>query len=67
MVQPNPYSGQACHSFTPNSTFASLYHPRFGKIMSIVAMRDLRAGEEVLVSPPHTTPASCLRCATTTP
>ena len=25
-------------------------HPRFGVIMSVVALRDLRAGEEVFVS-----------------
>ena len=54
---------QACHSFTPNSSFINLYHPRFviffwkihrsllrfGKIMSIVALRDLHPGEEILV------------------
>ena len=77
---------QACHSFTPNSSFVNLYHPRFsnilltliismlllsneyiqcnkgalglnicrlvrfGKIMSIIALRDLHPGEEILVS-----------------
>ena len=32
---------QACHSFTPNSAFNNLYHPRFGRIMAIFAKRDI--------------------------
>ena len=34
---------KACHSFTPNSRFDCLYHPRFGKIMAIFAKQDLRS------------------------
>ena len=41
---------KTCHSFTPNSGFAQFWHPRFGLIMSIVANRDIRAGEEIFVS-----------------
>jgi len=43
-------SHKTCHSFSPNSHFAQLWHPRFGLIMSIVANRDLEPGEEVFVS-----------------
>ena len=41
---------KACHSFLPNAAFAELYHPRFGRIMSVAAKRDIGRGEEVLVS-----------------
>ena len=40
---------KTCTSFTPNSHFAQFWHPRFGLIMSIVADRDIKAGEEVFV------------------
>jgi len=42
---------KACHSFEPkrNAKFDNLWHPRFGRIMSIVALRDIRLGEEILV------------------
>jgi len=33
---------KACHSFSPNSRFDMLYHPRFGKIMAIFAKEDIR-------------------------
>ena len=36
-------------SFTPNCHFAQFWHPRFGLIMSIVADRDIMAGEEIFV------------------
>lgn len=41
---------KCCHSFSPNAGFADLYHPRFGHIMSVVAKRNIRRTEEVLVS-----------------
>ncbi len=40
---------KACHSFRPNAHFRPAFHPRFGQIMSVVASRDLKAGDEVLV------------------
>ena len=40
---------KTCTSFTPNSHFAQFWHPRFGLIMSIVADRDIMAGEEIFV------------------
>ena len=41
---------KTCHSFTPNASFQQMQHPRFGLIMSVVADREIRRGEEVLVS-----------------
>jgi histone-lysine N-methyltransferase SETD7 len=41
---------KACHSFKPNSGFREFRHPRFGRIMSIVAETDLEQNQEVLVS-----------------
>ena len=41
---------KACHSFTPNSRFDQVYHPRFGKIMAIFANMDIRKDEEIFVS-----------------
>ena len=41
---------KACHSFTPNARFDEIYHARFGNIMSVVAKRDIRRHEEILVS-----------------
>ncbi|XP_023332051.1 uncharacterized protein LOC111704142 isoform X2 [Eurytemora carolleeae] len=53
-VPVNNYSAtlahKACHSFSPNAGFYILEHPRFGKIMSIKALEDLRRGDEILVS-----------------
>jgi len=41
---------KACHSFSKrNARFENLWHPRFGRIMSIVAMSDIPEGTEVLV------------------
>lgn len=40
---------KCCHSFEPNAQFQSLWHPRFGHIMSVVALKPIRRGEEVLV------------------
>ncbi len=41
--------GHKCnHSFEPNSEFREFAsHPRFGRVMSVVARRDVAAGEEV--------------------
>jgi len=57
---PNAYIGldkycattghKACHSFKPNAAFREYTHPRFGRIMSIVAEKDIPRHEEVLVS-----------------
>ena len=41
---------KTCHSFKPNSSFAEINHPRFGRIMSIVASRNILCNEEILVS-----------------
>ena len=41
---------KTCHSFKPNSFFEQINHPRFGRIMSIVASKDIQIHEEVLVS-----------------
>ena len=41
---------KTCHSFTPNSTFIEMNHPRFGKVMSVFAKEDIPCDEEVLVS-----------------
>ena len=41
---------KTCHSFLSNSRFAEINHPRFGKVMSIVAKEDIPCNEEVLVS-----------------
>jgi len=41
---------KACHSFNNNASFAQLWHPRFGLIMSVVAKEDILAGEEVFVT-----------------
>ena len=41
---------KACHSFIPNAAFKELTHPRFGRIMSIVAEQDIPQHHEVLVS-----------------
>ena len=41
---------KTCHSFTPSCHFAQFWHPRFGLIMSVVADRDIKGGEELFVS-----------------
>ena len=41
---------KTCHSFSPNCDFAQFWHPRHGLIMSIVATRDIRPGEELYAS-----------------
>ena len=41
---------KVCHSFINNSWFSPIWHPRFGQVMSVVASRDIMAGEEILVS-----------------
>ena len=42
---------KACHSFkAKNAAFEDIYHPRFGKVMSIVALRDIEADDEILVN-----------------
>lgn len=42
---------KACHSFEmKNAAFREFEHPRFGRIMSVVALRDIQRDEEVFVS-----------------
>lgn len=43
---------KACHTFgqAKNSRFDNLWHPRFGLIMSIVALRPIKQHEEILVN-----------------
>ncbi len=38
---------KCCHSFEPNAYFHEIYHPRFGSIMSIVAIKEILRGQEV--------------------
>ncbi|EKX55321.1 hypothetical protein GUITHDRAFT_99101 [Guillardia theta CCMP2712] len=40
---------KANHSFQPNAEYAPCFHPRFGHIKCIRALRRMEAGEEVLV------------------
>ena len=41
---------KTCHSFTPNTDFQPCWNPRFGRIMSVVATRDISEGEELFVN-----------------
>ena len=43
---------KACHTFgkRKNARFESLWHPRFGHIMSVVALKTILTGEEILVN-----------------
>ena len=41
---------KGCHSFNSNSAFSEICHPRFGRIMSIVAKEDIPCHGEILVS-----------------
>ncbi|XP_059087861.1 uncharacterized protein LOC131884188 [Tigriopus californicus] len=41
---------KCCHSFSPNADFRELYHPRFGHVMSLVAIDYIRPKTEILVS-----------------
>ena len=46
-----PLGHKACHSFEmKNAAFREFEHPRFGRIMSVVALRDIKRDEEVFVS-----------------
>ena len=38
------------HSFEPNAKFVLYCHPRFGKVPSIQAIKNIEVGEEVTVS-----------------
>ena len=37
------------NSFIPNCEFGEFHHPRFGLVPSIMAIHDIRAGEEIFV------------------
>ena len=41
---------KTCHSFKSNSVFTQINHPRFGRIMAIVANDDIPCHGEILVS-----------------
>ena len=41
---------KANHSFNPNAKFCSFYHPRFGLIPALRAIKPISAGSEVLVN-----------------
>ena len=41
---------KCCHSFKNNAEFVELRHPRYGLIMSVVALRDILPHEEIFVS-----------------
>ena len=50
---------KACHHFQlRNSAFQEFEHPRFGRIMSIVAVRDIEEDEEIFVSYNYSLPLS---------
>jgi len=61
---------KANHSFTPNCRWGRVDHPRFGLIISLVALRDCAPGEEVTVNyrlPLHLAPVwykDCYRAHT---
>ncbi len=38
---------KANHAFVPNARFVQLEHPRFGLIVAVRAVRDIKEGEEV--------------------
>ncbi len=38
---------QVCHSFSPSARYSYSWHPRFGRVRSIVCARDLGEGEEI--------------------
>ena len=40
---------KTCTSFTPNCHFSQFWHPRFGKIMAVIADKDISRGEEIFV------------------
>ena len=37
------------HSFLPNSVFGTMFHPRWGRVRTVVTTSLVRAGEEILV------------------
>lgn len=41
---------KVCHSFKPNSETDVFYHPRFGLIRCIATLKDIRAGQEILIN-----------------
>jgi [histone H3]-lysine4 N-methyltransferase len=41
---------KANHSFEPNSIYTSWFHPKFGEIMCIEAIKNIKKGREVLVN-----------------
>ena len=45
----NIHPCKACHSFSPNCRFHQVYHPRWGKVVSLVAYRDIARHEEITV------------------
>ena len=50
---------KACHHFQlRNSAFEEFEHPRFGRIMSVVAVKDIKEGEEIFVSYNYSLPLS---------
>ena len=41
------WSQQASHSFRPNCELDLFEHPRFGLVLCLAALRDVRRGEEL--------------------
>ena len=41
---------KVCHSFENNARFEGLRHPRFGRVMCIMALRDISKGEEIMAN-----------------
>jgi hypothetical protein len=39
---------KANHSFMPNSEFTQLFHPKFGEINEVIALRDIEEDEEIV-------------------
>ena len=41
---------KANHSFTPNTRWGRLDHPRFGMVVTIIAIKTIQVGEELTVN-----------------
>ena len=41
---------QVNHSFLPNCKFGSMWHPRWGRVRTVVTTKELEQGQELLVT-----------------
>ena len=44
------YCVQVNHSFLPNCKFGSMWHPRWGRVRTVVTTKELEQGQELLVT-----------------